>query len=78
MNSPQFMDESRFFENEWEGENDLGFEIYEFPMVELPKVIKEIQALQSSKEYEGKYDVSDKAHSRKCPTLRFTTATGTR
>ena len=22
MNTPQFLDESRFFENEWEGEND--------------------------------------------------------
>jgi hypothetical protein len=25
MNTPQFLDESRYYENEWEGENDLGF-----------------------------------------------------
>lgn len=55
MNTPQFLDESRFFENEWEGENDLGFEIYEFPMGDLPKVVREIQAMQSSKNYENTF-----------------------
>ncbi len=27
----------------------MGFEVYEFPMADLPKVVREIQAMQASK-----------------------------
>lgn len=41
-----FLDESRMQENEWEGENDIGYEIVEFQANELPKIVREIQTLR--------------------------------
>jgi hypothetical protein len=30
----------------------MGFEVYEFPLGDLPKVVREIQAMQASKGHE--------------------------
>ena len=47
MNSPPYlMDQSRMHVDEWEGENDIGYEVIEFSANETHKIMREVQNLK--------------------------------
>lgn len=67
------LEESRCLENEWEGDNDQGFDAIECSPAELPRALKEIQA---SKNYQATYSPPHAAPSAKPPTPRPSSPSG--
>jgi hypothetical protein len=67
------LEESRCLENEWEGDNDQGFDAVECSPAELPRALKEILGARN---FEATYSPPHAARSARRPTPRPSSRSG--